>query len=67
VDTIKPVIEASLNSIIDALTRRAEEEIHPPVNDNAKTAQMTAISAELWSALESFNTLYLDNTGAILP
>jgi hypothetical protein len=63
VENIKPVAEASLNQIIDALTSPlTAEEKSPAVKDNAKTAQMVEITAESYdSALESFNRLYLDN------
>jgi hypothetical protein len=63
VDTIKPVAEASLDSIIAALTMPlTAEEKNPAVKDNKKTAQLVEITAENYeSALESFNKLYLDN------
>jgi hypothetical protein len=63
VDNIKPVAEASLDSIIDALTMPlTAEEKNPAFKDNKKTAQIVEITAESYeSALESFNKLYLDN------
>jgi hypothetical protein len=63
VDTIKPVAEASLDSIIDALTRPlTAEEKNPAVKDHKKTAKTVTITEESYeSALESFNKLYLDN------
>ncbi len=58
VENIRPVAEASLDRIIDALTRPlTAEEKSPPVKDHKKTAQMIEITAESYeSALESFNT-----------
>jgi hypothetical protein len=63
VDSIKPVAEASLDGIIDALTRPLTvEEKNPAVKDNNKTAQTVMITEESYeSALESFNKLYLAN------
>jgi hypothetical protein len=63
VENIKPVAEASLKQIIDALTRPlTAEEKSPAVKDNATVAQMVEIAAETYdSALESFNRLYLEN------
>jgi hypothetical protein len=63
VENIRPVAEASLDRIIDALTRPlTTEEKYPAVKDNKKTAQMVEITADCYdSALESFNKLYLDS------
>ncbi len=63
IENIMPVAEASLDSIIGALTRPLTvEERNPAVKDNKKTAQMVEIAAESYeSALEYFNKLYLDN------
>jgi hypothetical protein len=63
VDNIKPVAEASLDNIIDALTQPlTTEEKSPKLKDNNKTVQMIEVIAENYeSALESFNKLYLDN------
>jgi hypothetical protein len=63
VRNIRPVAEASLDRIIDALTRPlTAEEKYPAVKDNKKTAQMVEITADDYdSALESFNKLYLEN------
>jgi hypothetical protein len=63
VNDIRPVAEASLDSIIDALTRPlTPEEKSPAIKDSKKTAQMIEISEESYeSALEAFNKLYLDN------
>jgi hypothetical protein len=63
VENIRPVAEASLDRIIDALTRPlAAEEINPTVKDNKKTAQMVEVTADDYdSALEYFNKLYLEN------
>jgi hypothetical protein len=63
VKDIKPVAEASLDRIIDALTRPlTAEEINPTVKDNKKTAQKVEIGADEYdSALEDFNKLYLEN------
>jgi hypothetical protein len=63
VENIRPVAEASLDSIIDALTRPlTAEEKSPPVKDSQAAEQTIEITAESYeSALESFNRLYLDN------
>ena len=63
VDNIRPVAAASLDRIIDELTRPlTTEEINPAVKDNKRTAQMLEITADDYdSALEYFNKLYLEN------
>ncbi len=63
VEDIRPVAEASLDRIIDALTKPlAAEEKDPPVKDNRETAHTVEVNAESYdSALESFNALYLNN------
>jgi len=63
VEDIRPVAEASLDRIIDALTRPlSAEEINPTARDSKKAAQMVEITADDYdSALEDFNRMYLEN------
>jgi hypothetical protein len=63
VESIRPVAEASIDRIIDALTRPlTPEEIRPESKDSKKIAPTVEITAESYeTALESFNKLYLDN------
>jgi hypothetical protein len=63
VDDIRPVAEASLDRIIDALTKPlTEEEKSPAIKVSTKTPQMMEITGESYeSALESFNRIYLDH------
>jgi hypothetical protein len=62
VESILPVAEASMDRIIDALTRPlTPQEKNPESRDKNKTAQTVEITAESYeSALELFNKLYLD-------
>jgi hypothetical protein len=63
VERIRPVAEAAIDLIIDALTRPlAPEEKNPERKVQKKTAETVKIAAESYeSALEVFNQLYLDN------
>jgi hypothetical protein len=63
VERIRPVAEAAIDLIIDALTRPlAPEEKNPERKVQKKTAETVKITAESYeSALEVFNQLYLDN------
>jgi hypothetical protein len=63
VESIRPVAEASIDRIIDALTGPlTPEEKNPKLKGKKKTAETVNIDAEDYeSALESFNKLYLDN------
>jgi hypothetical protein len=63
VERIRPVAEAAIDLIIDALTRPlAPEEKNPEQKVQKKTAETVKITAESYeSALEVFNQLYLDN------
>jgi hypothetical protein len=63
VENIRPAAEASIDAIIDALTRPlTAEEKNPKSKAQQKTAETVEITAEDYeSALESFNQLYLDN------
>jgi len=63
VESIRPVAEASIDSIIDALTRPlTPEEKNPGLNARDKQAETVNIDAEDYeSALDQFNQLYLDN------
>jgi len=63
VESIRPVAEASIESIVDALTRPlTDEEKNPGLNAGSKAMERVEIIAEDYeSAFESFNKLYLDN------
>lgn len=63
VESIRPVAEASIDLIIDALTRPlTPEEKNPELKAQKKPAETVEITAESYeSALEQFNRLYLDN------
>jgi hypothetical protein len=63
VENIRPVAKASIDPIIDALTRPlTPEEKNPKLKAQKKTAETVKITAEDYeSALESFNQLYLEN------
>jgi hypothetical protein len=63
VDSIRPIAEAAMDNIIDALTRPlGPEEKNPQIKQSGKTSETVKISAESYeSALEMFNQLYLDN------
>jgi hypothetical protein len=63
VERIRPVAEAAIDLIIDALTRPlAPEEKNPEQKVQKKTAETVKITAESYEpALEVFNQLYLDN------
>jgi hypothetical protein len=63
VERIRPVAKASIDLIIDALTRPlAPEEKNPELKAPKKTAETVKVTAESYeSALEAFNQLYLDN------
>ena len=62
VENIRPVAEASIGQIIDALTRPlTPEEKNPELKTLKKTAETVKITSDSYdSALESFNQLYLD-------
>jgi hypothetical protein len=63
VDSIRPVAEASIDRIIEALTRPlTPEEKHPGMKAGEKLSETVKITGEDYeSALEQFNRLYLDN------
>jgi hypothetical protein len=63
VERIRPVAEASMDLIVDALTRPlTPEEKNPELKDKKEISRTVEIAAESYdSALESFNKLYLDN------
>ncbi len=63
VESIRPVAEASIDRIIDALTRPlTPEEKNPGLIARGKQAETVEVTAETYeSALESFNKLYLEN------
>jgi hypothetical protein len=63
VERIRPVAKASIDLIIDALTRPlAPEEKNPELKAPKKTAETVKVTVESYeSALEVFNQLYLDN------
>jgi len=63
VESIRPVAEASIDLIIDALTRTlSPEEKNPGIKALEKQVETVTITSESYeSALESFNKLYLDN------
>jgi hypothetical protein len=63
VESIRPVAEASIDGIIDALTRPlTQEEKNPRLKAPKKTDKTIKITADDYeSALESFNQLYLDS------
>jgi hypothetical protein len=63
VERIRPVAKASIDLIIDALTRPlAPEEKNPKLKAPKKTAEKVEVTGESYeSALEQFNQLYLDN------
>jgi hypothetical protein len=63
VQSIRPAAEASIDGIIDALTRPlTQEEKNPKLKAPKKTHETVKITADDYeSALESFNLLYLDN------
>jgi hypothetical protein len=63
VESIRPVAKASIEPIIDALTRPlAPEEKNPELRAQKNTHETVKITAEDYeSALESFNQLYLEN------
>jgi hypothetical protein len=63
VENIRPVAKASIDPIIDALTRPlTPEEKNPKLKAQKKAAETAKITAEDYeSALESFNQLYLEN------
>jgi hypothetical protein len=63
VENIRPVAKASIEPIIDALTRPlTPEEKNPKLKVQKKTDETVKITADDYeSALESFNQLYLDN------
>lgn len=63
VDSIRPVAEASIDRIIDALTRPlTPEEKHPGMKAGYKLSETVKITGEDYElALEQFNRLYLDN------
>jgi hypothetical protein len=63
VERIRPVAKASIDLIIDALTRPlAPEEKNPELKVQKKTTETVEITGESYeSALDVFNQLYLDN------
>jgi hypothetical protein len=63
VESIKPVAEASIDAIIDALTRLlTPEEKNPKQQAQKKTGETVKITADDYeSTLEQFNQLYLNN------
>lgn len=63
VDRIRPVAAASINRIIDALTRPlSSAEKNPGLKAQEKQGETVKITAESYeSALDLFNQLYLDN------
>ncbi|MBN2240557.1 MAG: hypothetical protein JW712_12355 [Dehalococcoidales bacterium] len=63
VDSIRPVAEASIDAIIDALTRPlSDEEKNPGLNTGEKPAESVTVTGENYeSVIESFNQLYMDN------
>jgi hypothetical protein len=63
VESIRPTAEASIDGIIDALTRPlTQEEKNPKLKAPKKTHETFKITADDYeSALESFNQLYLDS------
>ncbi len=63
VESIRPIAEASIDGIIDALTRpMTQEEKNPRLKAPKKTDKTVKITADDYeSALESFNQLYLDS------
>jgi hypothetical protein len=63
VENIRPVAEASIDAIIDALTRPlSPEEKNPKLKTPKKAEEIVKITADDYeSALESFNQLYLEN------
>jgi len=62
VERIRPVAEASIDRIIDALTRPLmPEEMNPTLKAQKKPAETVETTAESYeSALEAFNQLYLE-------
>jgi hypothetical protein len=63
VASIRPVAEASIDLIVDALTRPlTPEEKNPELKDTKENVRTVEVAAESYeSALESFNKLFLDN------
>jgi len=63
VERIRPVAEASIDRIIDALTKPlTPEEKNPQLKARVKQVETVTVTSESYeSALESFNKLYLEN------
>ncbi len=63
VERIRPVAKASIDAIIDALTRPlTPEEKSPELKAQKKTTETVEITGQNYeSALDTFNQLYLDN------
>jgi hypothetical protein len=63
VESIRPVAEASIDLIIDALTRPlTPEEKNPKLKSKREPVETVEVTAENYeSALEQFNQLYLEN------
>jgi hypothetical protein len=63
IESIRPAAKASIDGIIDALTRPlTPEEKNPGLKIHKKTTQTVKVTGESYeSALDTFNQLYLDN------
>jgi hypothetical protein len=63
VDEVRPVVEAVIDSIIEALTKPlTEEEKNPKYQSEQEAPELIEIRAESYdSALKKFNELYLEN------